>query len=233
MLLIPREMGPTRLLAQHHNAPWSAWNGNRAGPGLVDFAKLSQNEMALFLNGIDIVLGAIARALAKGCALVAGLSYGVGTNRPGLESRGVMRIVLLVLLTVSCALPLAPQGQQGSSTNDGALKAFLGTWKGACGDGKDFVVVTFTQLEGGSLGGSVQLANMRGGDDGQCATVVDPPSDKHALTITDAKLGGSELTFRGAKRMEFAMSLQKGNDARLRFIGTASEDNPWKLKRVQ
>lgn len=144
-----------------------------------------------------------------------------------------MRIPLLVFLTVSCALPLASQGRQSFSSNERALKAFLGTWKGVCADGKDFVVVTFTQLEGGTLGGSVRLANMRGGDDGQCATVVDPPSDKHALAITDAKLSGSELTFRGAKRTEFAMILQKGNDALLKFIGTASEDSPWKLKRAQ
>lgn len=144
-----------------------------------------------------------------------------------------MRIPLLVFFALISMAPMASQERQRPGSNDGAAKAFLGTWKGVCADGKDFVIVTFAQLEGGSLGGTVRLANMRGGDDGQCATVVDPPSDKHALAITDAKLSGSEVTFRGGKRTEFAMSLQRGNDALLRFIGTASEDNPWKLKRAQ
>jgi len=74
---------------------------------------------------------------------------------------------------------------------------------------------------------------MRGGDDGACATVVDPPSERHALTVTDAKLNGSVLTFRGSKRMEFEMSVEAGDNAALKFIGTASEDNPWKLKRTK
>ena len=87
--------------------------------------------------------------------------------------------------------------------DQGALKPFLGTWTGVCADGKDFVIVTLIQIEGGSLEGTVRLANMRGGDDGHCATVVDPPSDKHALSVTDAKLKGSTLTFKGSKRMEF------------------------------
>lgn len=109
----------------------------------------------------------------------------------------------------------------------------MGTWKGVCADGRDFVILRLTQAEGAGLEGTIRLANVRGGDDGDCATVVDPLSEKHALTVTDAKLSGSTLTFKGSKRMEFEMSVQAGDNARLKFIGKASEDNPWKLKRTK
>jgi hypothetical protein len=142
-----------------------------------------------------------------------------------------MRILQLVLLGVTCLVAL-PQQRQSDSGDQGALRPFLGTWKGVCADGKAFVIVTLAQ-EGGSLEGSVRLANMRGGDDGQCTTVVDPPSDKHSLSVTDAKLTGPTLTFKGSKRMEFEMTVQGSETARLKFIGTASEDNPWELKRAR
>jgi hypothetical protein len=145
-----------------------------------------------------------------------------------------MRTVLLVFLTLGCVEPLLSQERRSAgSDGGGSWKPFLGTWKGVCADGKDFVIVAFTQGGGGSLEGTVRLANMRGGDDGHCATVVDPPSDKHALIVTDAKLSGSTLAFRGSKRMEFEMSVQTADDALLKFIGTASEDNPWKLRRAR
>ena len=80
---------------------------------------------------------------------------------------------------------------------------------------------------------SVVFRQVRPGDDGACVTVVDPPSEKHELTVTDARLGGSTLTFKGSKRMEFEMSVQAADNARLKFIGTAVEDNPWKLKRTK
>jgi hypothetical protein len=144
-----------------------------------------------------------------------------------------MRIALLVFLALSCIARLPSQERPSTGAGSGSLRAFVGTWKGVCADGKDFVILTFTQVEGASLEGIIRLANMRGGDDGACATVADPPSEKHALTVTDAKLSGSTLTFKGSKRMEFEMSVQAGDNARLKFIGTASEDNPWKLKRTK
>lgn len=160
-------------------------------------------------------------------------SPGSGTNGSAVASKRVMRILSLVLIALNCVPPMASQERRQPGSDDAALHRFQGTWKGVCADGKDFVVVILTQIEAGGLGGTVRLANMRGGDDGQCATVVDPPSEKHALAVTDAKLSGSTITFRGGKRTEFAMSLQNGMDAHLRFIGTASEDHPWKLRKAQ
>ena len=108
---------------------------------------------------------------------------------------------------------------------------FLGTWRGVCADGSDFVLVTLTPAADGGLAGTVRLANMRGGDDGSCAAIVDPPSDKHALPVSDARISGSTLTFRAARRMEFALGIESAGRASLRFIGTASEENPWRLVR--
>jgi hypothetical protein len=155
----------------------------------------------------------------------------VGTNGSSAVSKIPMRISLPVFLAFSCVTPLLSQAERRDT--GGSVKRFVGTWKGVCADGKDFVVLTLTQTGGASLEGSIRLANMRGGDDGACATVVDPPSERHALTVTDAKLNGSILTFRGSKRMEFEMSVEAGDNAALKFIGTASEDNPWKLKRTK
>ena len=144
-----------------------------------------------------------------------------------------MRISLPVFLALSCVALLPSQERPSTGAQVGSPRQFVGTWKGVCADGKDFVILTFTQAEGASLEGTIRLANMRGGDDGSCVTVVDPPSEKHELTVTDARLNGSTLTFKGSKRMEFEMSVQAGDNARLKFIGTASEDNPWKLKRTK
>ncbi|MBX9603886.1 MAG: hypothetical protein K2X35_22960 [Bryobacteraceae bacterium] len=160
-------------------------------------------------------------------------SQSVGTNRWSVVSNKFMRISPLVFLGLSCVALLPSQERPSSGAGSGSFRPFVGTWKGVCADGKDFVILTFTQVEGAGLEGTVRLANMRGGDDGDCATVVDPPSEKHALTVTDTKLSGSTLTFKGSKRMEFEMSVQTADNARLKFIGTASEDNPWKLKRTK
>jgi hypothetical protein len=118
------------------------------------------------------------------------------------------------------------------AAQESSYRPFVGSWKGVCADGKEFVIVTFVLSEGGSLQGSIQLANMRGGEDGQCTTVVDPPSPQHAVAIAEAKRNGSTLTFK-AKRMEFEMSLPAGGSAGLSFIGTASEQNPWKVTRTK
>ena len=144
-----------------------------------------------------------------------------------------MRISHLVFFATSGVALLRSQERPSTGASNGALRPFVGTWTGVCADGNDFVVLTLTQVEGGGIGGTIRLANMRGGDDGACTTVVDPPSEKHALTVTDAKLSGSTLIFRGSKRMEFEMSVQTDDNARFKFIGTASEDNPWKLKRTK
>lgn len=138
-----------------------------------------------------------------------------------------MRLLVSFGLLSGSALLLLPQESSGS------LKPYLGSWKGVCADGKDFVVVSLRQGEDGALGGTVQLGNMRGGEDGACVSVVDPPVEKHSLKVSDGKLDGPVLKFRGAKRMEFEMIVTGSDAARLKFIGTASEDNPWKLTRAK
>lgn len=121
---------------------------------------------------------------------------------------------------------------QDSEPAAGSLKPFLGLWKGVCADGKDFVIVALEQGDDGALGGTIRIANMRGGEDGQCTTVVDPPSEKHALKVSGGKIIGPALRFQGAKRLEFEMTVLDAGTAKLIFVGTASEENPWKLERV-
>jgi len=145
-----------------------------------------------------------------------------------MERKMVRQLSALNGLICSCALMLG----QESVPATGSLKPFLGLWKGVCADGKDFVIVALTQSDDGALGGTIRLANMRGGEDGQCATVVDPPSEEHALRVSEGKIIGATLLFRGAKRREFEMTVTDAGKAKLIFTGTASEENPWKLERV-
>ncbi len=137
-----------------------------------------------------------------------------------------MTKLMLALLGCICAI-----AQTAEPPNRPSPKAFAGTWKGTCAEGKDFVIVTLAHTEAGNWEGAVQLANMRGGEDGQC--VVDPPSERHALKISDARLQGAVLSFRGSSRMEFEMTLPAPAKARLKFLGTASEDSPWELQRTR
>lgn len=141
----------------------------------------------------------------------------------------------LAFVLLFCAGWLLAQQATEAERKRSAQKAFAGTWKGECADGKDFVIVTLVQneAEAGQLEGTIRLANMRGGDDGRCQIVVDPPSEKHALKITGARVQGSTLTFQGSKRMEFEMTVDGAEKARLKFLGTASEENPWALKRTK
>lgn len=141
----------------------------------------------------------------------------------------MLKLTLLLLVGVAAVAQQSADAERDRNTQ----RSFVGTWKGVCADGKDFIIVTLVQTEAGNLEGSIRLANMRGGDDGHCQTVVDPPSDEHALKVTDARLQGSTLAFKGSKRMEFEMTTQGTQDARLKFLGTASEDNPWPLKRTK
>jgi hypothetical protein len=143
-----------------------------------------------------------------------------------------MRTSVLVVLGLGCfsAPLLLPQESKGSASS---LKPYLGSWKGVCADGKDFVIVVLDQAEDGRIGGTIRLANMRGGEDGRCAIVVDPPDDKHALKVSDGKLTGSALRLNGPRSMEFEMTVTSADAARLKFLGTASEENPWELKRAK
>jgi hypothetical protein len=111
------------------------------------------------------------------------------------------------------------------------LSSFVGTWKGVCADGKEFVVVTLNQ-NGADISGTVSLGNMQG-EDGQCATVVNPPSPQHAMKISDAQLRGTLLAFKGSQRAEFEMTIVDTESARLKFLRTPVEEKPWELKKAK
>jgi len=134
------------------------------------------------------------------------------------------------LLAVFFVQP-ARQLAQESRRDDSSLRSFVGTWKGVCADGKEFVVLTLNQ-NGAGIEGTVSLANMQG-EGGQCATVVNPPSEEHAMKVSDAQLRGTALAFKGSPRAEFEMTIAGSEGARLKFLGTPVEDKPWELKRVK
>lgn len=123
--------------------------------------------------------------------------------------------------------PQRPVPEENSATS---LKRFVGTWKGLCADGKEFVVLTLTQA-GNEIGGTISLGNFKG-DEGQCARVVDPPTPAHAMKVSDAQLRGADLAFKGRGGTAFEMSIAGTGGARLKFLGSPVEDNPWELKKA-
>ena len=130
------------------------------------------------------------------------------------------------------ALLLHPPLQVAQQSDDGAsLKPFVGTWKGICADGTEFVVLKLTQ-SGNEMTGTVSIANMNGAN-GQCATVMDPPTEEHAMKIHDVQLREKALVFKGAGQTAFEMSVIGDDAAALKFLGTPVENNPWKLKRTK
>ena len=122
------------------------------------------------------------------------------------------------------ALHVAQQ-TEGSAT----LKSFVGTWKGTCADGAEFIVLKLSQ-SGNDIAGTVSIANMNGAN-GRCAAVNDPPTEEHAMKIHDAQLREKALAFKGAGQTAFEMSIVSDDEATLKFLGTPVENNPWKLKR--
>jgi len=81
------------------------------------------------------------------------------------------------------ALHVAQQAEGSAS-----LKSFVGTWKGTCADGAEFLVLQLSQ-SGNEMAGTVSIANMNGAN-GRCAAVIDPPTEEHAMKIHDAFLRG-------------------------------------------
>ena len=122
------------------------------------------------------------------------------------------------------ALQVAQQAEGSAS-----LKPFVGTWKGTCADGAEFVVLKLSQ-SGNEMAGTVSIANMNGAN-GQCAAVIDHPTEEHAMKIHDAQLRQKALAFKGAGQTAFEMSVVGDDEATLKFLGTPVESNPWKLKR--
>jgi hypothetical protein len=124
-----------------------------------------------------------------------------------------------------------PPLQVAQSDSSGSLKPFVGTWKGTCADGAEFVVLKLTQ-SGNEMAGTVSIANMNGAN-GQCVTVMDPPTEDHAMKIHDAQLRERALAFKGAGQTVFELSVAGDDQATLKFLGTPVENNPWKLKRTK
>jgi hypothetical protein len=110
-------------------------------------------------------------------------------------------------------------------------KSFIGTWKGTCADGAEFIVLKLSQ-SGNELAGTVSIANMNGAN-GSCAAVIDPPTDEHAMKVHDVQLRQKALAFKGAGQTAFEMSVVGDDEATLKFLGTPVESNPWKLKRTK
>ena len=137
---------------------------------------------------------------------------------------------LLFFLSVTAFLfhPALQSAQQAEGS--ASLKSFVGTWKGTCADGAEFLVLKVSQ-SGNDMAGTVSIANMNGANGGSCAAVIDPPTEEHAMKIHDAQLRGKVLAFKGAGQTAFEMSVVADNEATLRFLGTPVENNPWKLKR--
>jgi hypothetical protein len=132
----------------------------------------------------------------------------------------------LAALLLQPALNVAQQSEGSAS-----LKSFVGTWKGTCADGAEFIVLKLSQ-SGNEMAGTVSIANMNG-PNGNCAAVIDPPTEEHAMKIHDAQLREKALAFKGAGQTAFEMSLGGDDEATLKFLGTPVESNPWKLKRTK
>lgn len=132
----------------------------------------------------------------------------------------------VTLLLFHPTLQIAQQAVGGAS-----LKPFIGSWKGTCADGAEYVVLKLSQ-SGNEMIGSVSIANMSG-PNGRCVSVTDPPTDEHAMKIHDALLRGKALMFKGAGQTAFEMSIVGDEEATLKFLGTPVESNPWKLKRMK
>ncbi len=163
-------------------------------------------------------------------------------KRPRASAR-LAKISLLLgslLLAASCiaasAFSLSVVQETESETAD-AAERFLGTWEGKC-QGKTFVIVRLKR-DGQNLTGAIGIAHARGDENGQCVEVMDEPtSSEFAQPITDAKVRGSKLSFRGAKRgddgdlAEFEMKLTGDKTAELTYVNAAHGVRPtWKIIR--
>ena len=148
-----------------------------------------------------------------------------------LMTRRPLPTKLSLFLGVTALLLHPPLQVAQQSDGSASLKPFLGTWKGTCGDGAEFVVLKLTQ-SGNEMAGIVSIANMNGAG-GQCAAVMDPPTEEHAMKIHDVQLREKALAFKGTGQTAFEMSVIGDDAAALKFLGTPVESNPWKLKRTK
>ena len=148
-----------------------------------------------------------------------------------MTTRTSLTIVSLFLGVSALLTHTVPLVAQERPTGNEVFKRFVGTWKGICADGAEFIVLKLSR-DGNELAGTVTIANMNGGN-GQCEAVNDPPTDEHAMKIRDVQIAGEDLAFKGSGQSSFEMSLVSHDEARLKFLGTPVEGNPWKLKRAK
>jgi hypothetical protein len=139
------------------------------------------------------------------------------------------KLSLFLSVTALLLQPAQPVAQQAGG--GASLKPFVGTWKGTCADGAEFVVLKLSQ-SGNEVAGTVSIANMNGAN-GKCAEVIDPPTEEHAMKVHDAQPRENALAFKGAGQTAFEMSVVGDDEATLKFLGTPVESNPWKLKRTK
>lgn len=139
------------------------------------------------------------------------------------------KLSLFLSVTALLLQPAQPVAQQAGG--GASLKPFVGTWKGTCADGAEFVVLKLSQ-SGNEVAGTVSIANMNGAN-GKCAAVIDPPTEEHAMKVHDAQPRENALAFKGAGQTAFEMSVVGDDEATLKFLGTPVESNPWKLKRTK
>jgi len=137
--------------------------------------------------------------------------------------------VICALLAALPAWAASPALQDGAQ--DGASAPFAGEWRGACADGRDFVILKLNR-SGAGIGGSISLGNTHGGS-GWCETVLDAPSPEHAFRIGGASERGNVLDFTGPGRTGFEMTLTGAATASLRDADLPEDVRPWALRRVQ
>ena len=75
------------------------------------------------------------------------------------------------------------------------LRAFLGTWRGQL-EGKTYIRLTFKEGDG-TLTGAASVGGFRINESGQVVEVREEPREYDAVPVTDAKLDGALLCFRG------------------------------------
>jgi hypothetical protein len=133
---------------------------------------------------------------------------------------------ILLLALLAQAIPAVAQTKPDAIS----LASFAGTWKGICSHGnKEFVVLTLNP-SGAELTGNISIANMHG-EAGQCQFVIDPPSAEHAMKVSAAQLQGAALAFKAGEHAQFEMTITSPDSAKLKFLGTPVEKQPWELKR--
>ena len=114
------------------------------------------------------------------------------------------------------------RSQGANSGGDQDRRAFLGTWRGLF-HGKTFILLSL-KVTDGALSGAVTVGGFRINESGQVAQVNEEPNTHDAVPVTDAKLDGPLLTFKGKSRnwqgtvVQFQMKLTGEGAAELKCL---------------